>query len=254
MPFKKSSVAAWCICHYGKPYIAASVAALYDQVDKIFIAYTDKPSQSFGTTMACPDTKEELLKEIEPYMDKVEWMDGSWEHEWQHCDAARAMAAGYEWLVRFDTDEIYPRGAVKYWVSEAAKTKYKEWRIEFKHFWRSFSKFCYDQSWPVRIEHTTSGEGLGWLPASEKHAVCHMGYAMPVKYIDYKMSVSGHKSEWRPDWFVSRFLVNAQKDVHPVCWNPPLWNTEDYDKTKLPPQLKSHPFYNLDVIEWAYGY
>lgn len=246
---KKSKIAAWAIAHYGRPYIAAAVASLYDQVDKIFIAYTDAPSQSFGTSLPCPDAKEELLAEIEPYMDKVVWQDGHWEHEWQHCDAARAMAVGYEWLVRFDTDEIYPEGAVQYWVDEAAKTTHKEWRIEFRHFWRSFSRYCDDQSWPVRIERTTQGDGMGWLPASDKYAVCHMGYALPPKYIEYKMSVSGHRNEWRQDWYQGRFLANAQEDVHPVCWNPPLWHTKPCDPTKLPKQLKEHEYYGQEVIE-----
>ncbi|MCR4307717.1 MAG: hypothetical protein NUV80_04080, partial [Candidatus Berkelbacteria bacterium] len=70
----RKDTAAYCIVHYGVPYIAAAVESLYDQVDKICIAYTDMPSQSFATSLSCPDTREELLEQIKPFMDKVEWL------------------------------------------------------------------------------------------------------------------------------------------------------------------------------------
>lgn len=247
---KRSKIAGWCIAHYGKPYIAAAVEAMYDQVDAIFIAYTAAPSQSFSTQMPCPDTQDELLEQIKPFKDKIVWQEGNWMHEWEHCDAARAMAKGYEWLVRFDTDEIFPPGAVQYYIEEAAKTDNAEWRIPFLHFWRSFGKVCKDQSWPVRIEHTMGGTLHGWIGKQEsKMAICHMGYASPPNYIEYKMSVSGHHNEWRPDWFQNRFLANAQTDVHPVCFNPPYWNTEDFPAKDLPPVLKNHPYFGREVIE-----
>lgn len=245
----RRSIAAYCICHYGLPYIAAAVESLYDQVDHIYIAYTNKPSQSFQTEMTCPDTKEDLLEAIKPFMDKVTWAEGSWEHEVEHCDYARSLAAAdHDWLVRFDTDEIFPEGCIEFYINEAEKSEYREWRMPFMHFWRSFSRVCRDASHPIRLGRK-EGEGLGWLPGDdEKYTVCHMGYAMPTKYIDYKMAVSGHKSEWRPDWYEKRWLANAQEDTHPVCWNPPLWNPEEYDITKLPEVLKKHEYYGKEVI------
>lgn len=248
---KLPPIAAYYMVHYGLPYLAPSVKSLYNQVDKIIIAYTGQPSQSFTTELSCPDTKEDLLASIEPYMDKIEWFEGNWTHEHEHCDAARqaAHAAGFDWLMRSDADEIWPEGSIKHYLKQAIDRPEQQWRIPFLHFWRSFGKVCRDASHPVRLERTT-GDGSGWLDCdNEKYSVCHMGYALPTPYIVYKMQVQGHRSEWRPRWFDEKWLPNAQDDVHPVIYIPPFWNTEDYDKTKLPQVLKEHEYYDKDLID-----
>ena len=183
-------------------------------------------------------------------MDKIEWMEGHWEHEHEHCDAARAMTKGYTWKVRFDTDEIFQPGSVDAYIKQAEKSDYQQWRVPMIHFWRSFGKVCRDGQFPIRLERET-GTGTGWLDSDkEKLSIIHLGYAMPTKYIEYKMSVSGHKSEWRPHWFQDRWQPNAQEDVHPVVYLPvPLWNTEDYPKENLPKVLHNHSFFNLHVID-----
>lgn len=244
----KKEVAAFCIAHYGLPYFTASVESLYNQVDKIFIAYTDRWSQSYPTGINCPDNEEELKEAVKPFWDKIVWARGQWDHEYEHCDFARNMAADYSWRVRFDTDEIFPDGAVEYYINQAEPTEFKEWRMPFMHFWRSFGKVCRDASHPVRLERNT-GIGLGWLhDPEEKYTIFHMGYALPTKYIDYKMSVSGHKSEWRPNWYEEKWLPNSQLDVHPVIYLPAFWNTENFEKEKLPTVLKKHKYFNEEII------
>ena len=238
---------AYCILHYGKPYLKAAVAAIYPQVDKIMIFYTATPSQGFSTDMICPDTREELKKEIEEFSDKVEWVEGSWQYEGDHCDEVQKYRTGYNWLIRFDADEIYPEGSVDYYISEAEKTPCKEFRVPFSHFWRSFKWACKDAQWPIRLFRVGSGEGLGWV--GDKYRVFHMGYAQPTKYIDYKMQVQAHRPEWRPHWYQDRWLANAKQDIHPVSYLPvPLWNAEEF-MGELPEVLKAHKYANLEVIE-----
>lgn len=240
---------SYLILHYGKPYLAYAIEAIYPQVDKIAIAYTDRPSQSFGTTLQCPDTRQELLDLIEPWRDKIEWIDGNWTHEYEHCDAARAAISNCDWQVRLDADEIFPEGAVDHYIAQAEKQEFQNWRMPFYHFWRSFGKVCRDSSFPQRLERK-EGNGSGWLDdEQENYRVAHMGYAMPTEYIIYKMAVQGHHNEWRPDWYEGKWLPNAQQDVHPVIYIPPFWNTEDFDKLKLPKVLHKHPYFKLDIIE-----
>jgi len=198
--------------------------------------------------MRCPDTREELKAIADKY--KCDWVEGSWETEGEHCDAINQYTEGYDWLVRFDADEIYPEGSIKHYINQAEKTNCKNFTLPFVHFWRSFSRVCRDGSYPQRLTNLKGGEGLKILDdGKRKYTILHFGYAQPTKYIIYKMQVHGHKREWRPDWFKKRWLNNAQEDVHPVCYIPPMWNCEPFDKTKLPEVLKKHKFFRKDLIE-----
>ena len=78
--------------------------------------------------------------------------------------------------------------------------------------------------------------------------VSHFGYAQPTKYIEYKLLVSGHRPEFRRDWFAEKWLKNGQYDLHPVV-HPNHWMPVDFDKSKLPEILKSHPFYSIEIIK-----
>lgn len=241
---------AFCILHQGRPYFKYAVEALYNQVDKIYIMYTDIPSQGFTGAKPCPDDEHDLQLDIKPFMDKVEWITGHWDYEGNHVDAVKAYAKPDDWLIRFDADEIFPPGSVDYYIKQAEETRYNMFRIPMIHFWRSFNWVCRDAQFPYRLEHYNSGEGSGWLSADEEYKILHFGYAQPTVYIEYKMQVSAHRPEWRKNWFADRWLANAKDDIHPVAYLPtPMWNAEPYDKTLLPDVLKKHPYYDLEVIE-----
>jgi len=238
---------AYCILHYGKPFFKYAVEAIYPQVDKIVILYTPKPSQGFQTELECPDTRQELYDDIAPFMDKIEWVDGEWENEGLHTDAIAPFREGFNWLIRFDSDEIYPEGSVDNYIKQAEKTPLREFRIPFLHFWRSFKWVCKDAQWPIRLYRIGSGEGLGWV--KDEPRVFHMSYAQPTKYITYKMEVQAHRLEWRPDWFEKKWLTNAKEDIHPVSFLPtPLWNAEEF-KGELPAVLEKHPYFLKERIE-----
>jgi hypothetical protein len=237
---------AYCILHQGKPYLKTAVEAIFPQVDLIYIFYSDKPSQGFSSNIPCPDTKEELLAEIKPFMSKIKWVDGDWAMEGDHNDAIWQHVTDKDWIIRFDADEIYPEGSVDWFISEAEKKDFKEYRIHFMHFWRSFKYVCYDSQCPMRIMRMT-GTGCGYL--DDTYKVFHMGYAQPTKYIEYKMQVSGHRPEWRPNWFSEKWLTNAKDDIHPVSYLPvPLWNAVEYNGV-FPKSLQNHQYSNLEVIE-----
>lgn len=276
---------AFLILHQGRPYLRYAVQAILPQVDKLMIFYSAKPSQGYQTDMECPDTREELREEAYaadqprtdfPHISKIEWREGEWPNEVAHVNAVNAHTEGYDWLVRLDADEIYPPGMVDEMIRQAEaedKRDAREYRIPFCHFWRSFSRVCRDGSHPIRLTRLKGGSGIKNLDrshpggvalevkerpsylCSQTQFVCpqpwevlHFGYAQPTKYIEYKMAVSGHKSEWRKDWFAERWLVNAQRDVHPVMY-PHHWHVEDYDKEKMPEIMRGHPYWDMEVID-----
>ena len=241
----------FCNLHQGRPFFKYAVEAIYPQVDKIFIFYTDTPSQGYKTPLECPDKRQELYDDIKPFMDKVTWIDGHWDTEGEHVDAVRAHTKGCEWLVRFDADEIYQPGSVDYFVKQAEKTTFKDFRVPMFHFWRSFNWVCRDAQFPFRLERLRGATGWGWLSdEDDKYKIIHMGYAQPTNYIKYKMQVSAHKPEWRPNWYGDCWLSNAKDNIHPVSYIPnPLWNAEPFDKTKLPEVLKNHEYYDKEIIE-----
>lgn len=238
---------AYMICHYGKPFLAAAIEALYDQVDKIIILYTDQPSQGFTPEMQCPDTMEDLMKVCNPFWDKVTWVQGRWGNEGDHVNAFRVFANDYDWAIRFDSDEIFPPGMVDEMIRQAEETQHSNYCVPIVHFWQSFNKVCRDGQMPVRLNRLKGvGEGQKYLDSKGKWFLHHMGYAQPSAYIAYKLQCSGHRPEFRPDWYESKWLAHAQKDLHPVVFD--FWSAEDYDVANLPEVLKKHSLYGKDPI------
>ena len=233
---------AYSIVHYGAPYLKQAVEAIRPQVDKVVILYSPTPSQGFTTNLVCPDTEEEL----KALVGDAEWVKGDWKFEGEHNDAILNYNQGYDWTIRFDADEIYPEGSVDYFISEAEKTSFKDFRVPFIHFWRSFEWACFDSQFPIRLLRKT-GELTGWIPDKEEMRVLHLGYAQPTNYILYKMEVQAHRPEWRKEWLGDIWHPFAKADIHPVSYG--LWNAEPYDKTKLPEVLKKHPYYEMEKIE-----
>ncbi len=269
-------VLGFLILHTGRPYLRAAVESILPQVDHLVILYCPTPSQGFQTDIPCPDARGELLDEVfGPMMlqamgstddgcrwlqaEKVLWVDGQWSNESDHINAIWPYAEGFDWVWRFDADEVSPPGMVQEMIMQAAHKMHRAaldqverpslFRVPFVHFWRCFSRACRDGSHPFRLFKVNGGRGEATLDSkNEKWEVLHFGYAQPTKYITYKMQVSGHRPEWRPDWFESRWLANAQADTHPVMF-PTHWMPVDYDKEKLPDVLKKHPYFSMAVIE-----
>lgn len=240
------------ILHTGRPYLRYAIEALKGQVDHIMIFYSEKPSQGFQTDIPCPDTRAELIAEVEAVDGPpVTWVDGSWANETEHVNAINAYTKGYDWIWRVDADEIAPTGMVVEMIGKAnaQENHFREFRVPFVHAWRTFNRACRDASHPIRLTRVNGGLGIRTLDSDGgKWEVWHGGYAQPTRYIEYKMGVSGHKAEWRPEWFKERWLANAQRDVHPVM-HPTHWMTEDYDLEKLPAVLRKHPYFGKAVIE-----
>jgi len=242
-------VLAFFIAHTGVPYFRAAVESIYNQADHVVVLYARIPSQGFKSEIPCPDTRNEMMECVKPFMDKITWVDGEWQNESDHINAIWSYADGFDFVWRADCDEISPPGMIEEMIWQSTETDAKAFRVPFVHFWRSFSKVCRDGSHPIRLFRMVGGEGERTLDSKAgRWVVYHGGYAQPTRYITYKLQVSGHRPEFRPDWFNDRWMVNAQADVHPVCF-PTHWMPADFDKEQLPDVLKRHAFFHMEVID-----
>jgi hypothetical protein len=207
------------------------------------------------------------------FKDKIMWVEGDWGNEADHVNAISHYTEGYDWVWRSDADEVVPPGMVAEMIrqAECAKKlarytsnpvdntgpyletmnpfKYKHHCVPFMHFWRSFSRVCRDGQMPMRLTRVNGGEGQVYLDSQDgKWFVAHFGYAQPTKYLEFKLTVSGHKDEFRPNWLKDVWEKNDGVNCHPVMYEG-HWNAVGFDKTTLPLVLKRHKYYGCEVIE-----
>ena len=248
-------IAAYYALHYGSDYLGWSIKSIYDHVDKIFVFYSCVPSYSHQTPLANPDNKEKLVSATFAFGDpkgKIAWIDGQWSNEPAHRTHAEnhCIQAGADAIVVVDSDEIWDDATFESAMSEASTSNARLNRIRMLTLWRSFSWHCMDEMWPIRIIFPKRpGGDAGICRGDDGHRVFHFGYARDLASIRYKVSIHGHKGEWRPEW-LSRYEnwpASGNEDLHPVARN--AWNATSFDKTKLPVFMRVHPYYELDVIK-----
>lgn len=244
---------AYCPLHYGSDYLGWSIKSIYDYVDKIYILYSPTPSQGFNTDLNNPDSEESLKESAFIFGDpgdKIEWVVGSWKNEGEHRDFINELTKemDIDIILSLDADEVWPQDGIEYLIKEAEESPFKTNRIRMVTLWRSFSWYCTDEMWPIRIVCPKKPEGIFNLGVEPERRIFHFGYARSLRDIEYKLQVQGHRGEWRSEWWdrYKAWPSSGNNDFHPVCQN--VWNITPFDKSLLPEYLKDHPYYNKDVI------
>lgn len=249
------------VVHYGAEYLAWAIRSVQDAVDQIHIVYSDRPSFSYDTKVACPDTEEVLKKEAHRFLTKpLFWHRGRWPAEGAHRDAAMSIvaAAGAKQVVVVDSDELWDAETLSKQFLNAGTRPERNMLVPFVHFWRSFGWVCSDPSRPVRIINI--GRTGDWYLDPQAIPVLHFGYAQSEAITRYKIAIHGHRAEWRPGWLTEKFLSwtpgSPMKDVHPTCgWNTSFndyfWNPRPADamiKEVVGKLLYDHPYRDLGII------
>ena len=244
------------IIHYGYDYLPYSVKSIYDHVDKIFVVYTAHPSHGQGTKQVNPETRAEVINSLYLFGDpknKIEVVDGTFANEGQHRSVINKHYPHSDLTLIVDADEIWHENTISKVIPWCQSQPAHCFKMSFIHFWRSFKYVLRDPCYPDRLFKPKVAQGsIAYIPA-EFGPVFHFGYAREERFIRYKIDIHGHKNEWRHDWFESKFRAwptNRQiGDVHPTChqnfWGVP----QPFDLNDLPSVLKTHPYYNLDVIQ-----
>lgn len=244
-------IAAYTALHYGSPYLEWAMRSVLPWVDKYYILYSAQGSHGTRNGRRLPDTESrENLQWIASQAAgrKLVWIDGDWTHEGQQRDSIYYYTQAMEMILVVDYDEIWPESTVDQAIKWVQGTSSRRYRLPMVHFWRSFRRcVLHDPAYPVRV----------LKPGGDDHEctlhtppIAHLGYAIPTWLLDYKMTIHGHRAQWRTDidWRTEKWLANAQEDCHPVgsdYWNPEPVNPLDY----LPHWMVQHRWYQAEVIE-----
>src|SRR5574337_2004369 len=239
--------AAYIPLHYGKDYLPYAINSVISEVEKIYILSSSEGSHGHKSKMICPETKQQLIECIpSEFVDKIEWIDGNWTQENQQRNYAHELARtkGYEILVAVDADEVWKPELLKELIQLTYERKANKCLVWMRHLWRSFNLICDDQMRQERIYYLgADANDLIYAPQATNQ-VWHFGYAIRPELMEYKISIHGHKAEWKnPNWYQQTFMEWPVGDgwVHPVCEN--VWYPKHFDKKELPEFMCVHPFY-----------
>ena len=231
------------IIHYGVEYLRESIAAAAPFVDQFIALYSPLGSQGHRPGIRCPESEEELRSCYDQVANRTIWHNEQFGEEGSHRRRGYEMA-GDALILQHDADEIWKSEDLESAIKFAIDTNSKEVCIDgFINFWRSFGYACVDVWQPIRILNF-NGNGKRSFPAT----IYHMSYAQRVEIVRYKIMVSGHKNEFRPEWFNDIFLANRKEDCHPTVKHG-WWNAMPFDKLTLPKILKTHPNYEKEIIQ-----
>jgi hypothetical protein len=244
-----AKIVAYTALLYGKCYLASAIRSVIDHVSEYHVLYSPVGAHGHRTDVPCPDTREELLEIALSAGSKLRWHEGVWPHEGAQRDTILQVAGDADVILPVDYDEVWQTGLVEEAIAAGLSGKARNWRVPFRHYWRSFYRaFLHDPAYPVRIIAPKVNSGDATL--STDKAVNHCGYCIPKHLMEFKWKVHGHHNELRRDvdWFNDVYCANRQYDCHPV--GSDAWNTEEVDPSIYFPEfMKSHPFWGLEVIE-----
>ena len=221
-------------------------------MDEIRVFYTPQPSHGHASSIPCPEFRSELYSIAEQF--DVVWHDGLYAHEGQHRDYAydACVGAGADIILVVDADELWLPEQLK-WVLGYVRCKNpRNWCVNMLHFWRSLGWVCRDNMWPERIimERQALPKQLDTRHLSPlKCRPLHMGYAVSLETMQYKMPIHGHTQLFRPGWFEEKYAgwKPGVVDVHPTDY-PDVWTPEPFDKSSIEDLLGDHPYFHLETI------
>lgn len=240
-------VMAYYPIHYGIEYIEASIKSIENQVEKILILYSEKPSYGHGTNIDCPESENEIKDVVMSASPKVVWKKIEAYNEGNHRGIAFQESSDYDIMLTLDSDEVWNTESLEKCIKESYDGE--AWRRNvtgFIHFWKSFNWVCRDGFQPARIFNLKRNNNLE-VPIDG--TIYHFGYAQSKRIMDYKFEIHGHKNEIKEGWLenVYRKWNPEMKNLHPTgdAWGQAI----PFDKNTLPGFLKEHPNFNKEIIE-----
>jgi hypothetical protein len=240
------------ILHYGKDYFDAALQSIKDHVEEIVVFYTATPSHGTNTRLTCPDTREELREiALRHNCTWIEISSVSQENKHREMYIAYGEHKGYDQVLIIDSDEVHIPEEVPKLLEAASNCNVKRVGVEGSQWitpYRSFNEHVTDGFAPIRVINLKKPEGQENV---KEGFIYHMGYCIPDKLMEYKISCHGHRADFEKNrnWMKDKWLnFNSEtRYLHPAT--EAYWiETKPLDKTTLPQVLKEHPNYNLDRI------
>lgn len=250
---------SYTICHYGACYLQYALRSVNPLVDKSYIFFTPTPSHGHSSSLHPIESRDEIMASIPANeWDKLVWIDT---HDFTQEGPQRDYAVktliedGADLILPLDYDEIHEPKVLDLMLKEVwDRNIARNWLVNMFHMWRSFSFVCEDDGWPVRVIDTRRLSGTAYISPIGTGKIFHFGYAIPTKLLEYKISLHGHKDEWRPNWLEEKWKVwPPVEDCHPTNGRKDngegWWTPKPFDKNKLPDVLRSHKWWDVEPIE-----
>lgn len=228
--------------HYVGSFGKECLLSIRDHCDKVYICHSTGASQGFNTELPPPETSTEIYNLAKELLgDKLIWEEyPSFPNESEHRRMRYRHTAGFDYCLVTDWDEVMQNipEALEY-VRNHPERFYGA--AGFKHFWRGNEYFFEDHHRPIRIEKLTVAnldENLN-LPLE----VFHYSLCVSPEIMQYKLQVSGHKNEFRPDFYDKWTNWTLEKideitDLHPTL--PGLWMKPTKYTGELPKFIKNY--------------
>lgn len=254
MENKKYKILGFSAVLYGKEYMKESLLSIQDHVDIMYIAYTQTPSHGVKSSLKCPDSEEELYVIAKEVMgDKLIWESfPGFEAESLHRDMRYKYAQGKDLIISVDLDEVYEGvpAAIEFMMNQDCRYGGIK-PYSYVNLWRSFDFCNRDAFSPIRFERPNADNQLQNLEVPL--TVYHFSTCQSESCLRYKMSVFGHASEIDKDYLNSKYYAWTPERRHKVTHLHPasqdIWlEAEDFDKTVMPPYLKSHLNYSKYLV------
>jgi len=241
-------VVAFMALHYGLEYIRQAIQSVQHAVDCFVFCYSNVGSHGHVADVVCPESEQQLQKAVSEVLTiPFKWYRGRWPHEGAQRDYVYELEPDADLIIVVDSDEIYAPGAVEAAIEQGLAMGVRNGHLRFRHFWRSFGWYCEDEAQPIRVINPHHADGHAYLDVPP---VYHMGYAQRLDIIQYKIMIHGHRAEWREDWLRLFKAWTPQHgpmtDLHPTCYD--FWTAKPFAQEQLPPLLKEHPYFGLEVI------
>jgi len=223
-------------------WIMKNIENSYPHVDKIYIAYSEKP---WGYNPSARNTYKNsfdlnLIRNSE-FIDKICIIEGDWitEEDQRNACVNQAHNDGIDYLMIHDADEFYFHNdfeKIKTFITD--NPSYDEYSCGWISFWKSFKYITVPQSLNkivgnpnifiniknhvkfVRKRSTTKKNILN-IP----DVICyHASYVLTDDELKEKLKTWGHHNDFNVDLWYNEIWMKWQPNMinmHPV--NPPAW-------------------------------
>ena len=276
-------IAACYSVYNEEEYLAYSIRSIYDSVDRIIICLGLAPWSAYNagvrTAFSQRDRTEAIVDELATGDDKILVKKAVWDSEVAQRNAAMrcCVEEGMDYYFLVDGDEVYRRDHLHAIREEIARhPEAGTFHIKCTVLWRSFRyripygsvqwlpwrifKITRPRSmlglrWPYRCQFTgpnrTNSRGPRYLIPPERAIFYHLGYARSTERMRLRLAASEQQHRFVNGWLERVWLAwptnRSMKNLQPL--DPEgLPEAVSADPADLPDIMRTHPYWNLDII------
>jgi len=230
-------------------WIMRNIVNAYPHVDKIYIAYSEKP-WSYNPNARSQYKNSFNLDIIRNtmYADKIHIIEGVWDTEEDQRNACAAQAAidGMDYLIIHDADEFYhDRDFEELKNFIWGNPNYDYYKVAWYCFWKTFNyilldtngnkivgypEFCINLKRGVRFQSKRRPDKSNFLILPPDQGICYHGsYVLTNEELLQKINTWGHTNDFNKErWYNEKWLnwKEGDRDLHlvtPNAWSQAVW-------------------------------